>query len=131
MSWKTSQKILGLSVNTLTTDDNYSLLNRDNLTEPIQIQLSKKKTPFSQLVFAVLKCKSSFEPFENKMTLIAYVFSKISSAKNVFRKMSRKSRFRRPLNKQHGKRTNTVKICRTAPLVNSYYNQNRVGKSSS
>ena len=34
-------KILGLPVNTLTTDDKYFLFNRENLTQPIQMQLSK------------------------------------------------------------------------------------------
>ena len=31
-----------LFVNTVTADDKYSLLKRDNLTQPIQMQLSKK-----------------------------------------------------------------------------------------
>ena len=34
-------KILGLFVNTLAIDEKYSLFNRDNLTQPIQMQLSK------------------------------------------------------------------------------------------
>ena len=33
-------KILRLSVNTLSANDKYSLLNRDNLMQPIQIQFS-------------------------------------------------------------------------------------------
>ena len=36
-------KILGLFVNRLTADDKYFLLNRGNLTQPIQLHLSKKK----------------------------------------------------------------------------------------
>ena len=32
---------------TLTVDDKYSLINRDNLTEPIQILLSEKQKAFS------------------------------------------------------------------------------------
>ena len=32
--------------NTLTLDDNHYLLNRDNLTQPIQIQLSQKQRIF-------------------------------------------------------------------------------------
>ena len=39
---------LGLLVNTLAADDKYPVLNRDNLTIPIQIQLSHKQKPFSQ-----------------------------------------------------------------------------------
>ena len=46
LSWKIPLivicKILGLFVNTMTVGDKYSLLNRDNLTQPIQMQLSRK-----------------------------------------------------------------------------------------
>ena len=38
-------KILRLFVDTFTADDKYSVLNRDNLTQPIQIQLSQKQRP--------------------------------------------------------------------------------------
>ena len=36
------------TVNTLTVDDKHYVLNRDNLTQPIQIQLSQKQKNFSQ-----------------------------------------------------------------------------------
>ena len=46
LSWKKSLlltcKILGQLVNTLAADDKYLLLYRDNLTIPIEMQLSKK-----------------------------------------------------------------------------------------
>ena len=35
------------NVNTLTANDKYTLLNRDNLTQPIQIHLSQKEKTFS------------------------------------------------------------------------------------
>ena len=41
-------KILGLFVNTLTGNVKYSLLNIDNLTQPIQMQLTKKKETLVQ-----------------------------------------------------------------------------------
>ena len=45
-SWKKSLsvvgKILGLFVHILTADDKYSLLNRDNLLQHLQMQLSQK-----------------------------------------------------------------------------------------
>ena len=51
LSWEKSVlvicKILGLFVNTLTTDDKYSLLNRVNLTHPMQMELSKKQKKIS------------------------------------------------------------------------------------
>ena len=34
------------TVNTFTADDKYSLLKRDNLTQPIQMQLSQKEKIF-------------------------------------------------------------------------------------
>ena len=44
-----------LFINTLTLDDRYSLLNRNNLMQTIQIQLSKKQKMFSQffLIFGI------------------------------------------------------------------------------
>ena len=48
-------KILIVFVNTLTVNDKHYLLNRDNLTQPIQIQLSQKQKNFSQYFFAFLK----------------------------------------------------------------------------
>ena len=44
--------------------DNYSLLNRDNLTETIQMQLSQKQKTFSQFLFLCLKSSLNFEHFE-------------------------------------------------------------------
>ena len=39
-------------VDTLTADDKYSLFNRDNLRQPIQMQLSQKDKAFSELFAA-------------------------------------------------------------------------------
>ena len=78
-------KILRLFVNTLTDDDKYCLLYRDNLTQPIQILLSQKQKTFSQFFSAFLKSTLSFEHFQNKMTLIADVFPKLPSTKKVIR----------------------------------------------
>ena len=55
MDWKKSllviHKILKLFVNTLTVDEKHYLLNTDNLTQAIQIQLSEKQKTFSQFFF--------------------------------------------------------------------------------
>ena len=48
-------KILRVFVNKLTVNDKHYLLNRDTLTQPIQIQLSQKQKIFSELFFAFLK----------------------------------------------------------------------------
>ena len=48
-------KILRLFANTLTVDDKHYLLNRENLTQPIQMQLYQKQKTFSEFAFAFLK----------------------------------------------------------------------------
>ena len=60
-------KILRLFVNALTGDDKHYLLNRDNLTQPIQMQLSQKQKTFYELFFAVLKFILNFEHFRKKV----------------------------------------------------------------
>ena len=39
-------KFLRVFVNTLAADDKYFLLNRDNVTQPVQVQLSQKQKNF-------------------------------------------------------------------------------------
>ena len=74
-------KILGLFVSTLASDDKYSLLYRDNLTQLMQILLSQKQKTFSELFSPFLKSTLNFEYFQKKMTLIADVFPKLPSPK--------------------------------------------------
>ena len=59
-------KILGLFVNTLTVDDKNYVLNRDNLTQPIQIQLSQKQKTLSQFFYAFLKSILNDKLFSKK-----------------------------------------------------------------
>ena len=53
-------------VNTLTADDKYSLLNRDNLTQQNRTQLSQKQKAFSQFFRAFSKYILNFEDFEKR-----------------------------------------------------------------
>ena len=39
----------------MTVDDKHYMLNRDNLTQPIQIQLSQKQKTFSQFFYEFFK----------------------------------------------------------------------------
>ena len=70
LNWKNSisviHKILSLFVNTLTVNDKHYLLNRDNLTQPIPMQLSEKQKTFSEFFFAVLKSILNFKHFPKK-----------------------------------------------------------------
>ena len=56
--------ILRLFVNTLTADDKYSLLNRDNLTKSIQTLLSQKQKTISQFFSSFLKSTLNFKHFQ-------------------------------------------------------------------
>ena len=59
-------KILGLFVTTWAADDRYSLLNRDNLTQPNYMQVSQKQKTVSNIILQFLKCKLNFEQFQKK-----------------------------------------------------------------
>ena len=100
LTWKKSLlltcKILGLLFNTLATDEKYALLQKDNLTIPIQMQLSQKLRSFSQFFAAFLKYRLNFNKFQTKYDPQIFCLSEIRASENVVRKMSKKSRFRGP-----------------------------------
>ena len=59
-------KILRLFVFTLTVNDKHYMHNRDNLTQPIQIQLSEKQKTFSEFFFAISKSILNFKHLPKK-----------------------------------------------------------------
>ena len=59
-------KILKLFVNTLTADGKPYLLNRDNLTEPVEMQLSQKQKIFQEFFFSFSKSILNFKHFLKK-----------------------------------------------------------------
>ena len=75
-------KFLRLLVKTLTDDEKYSLLYRENLTQPIQLLLSQKRKTFSQFFSAFLKSTLNFEHFQKK----DHPHSRIISKNTVFEK---------------------------------------------
>ena len=94
-------EIIGVSVNTLTIDDKYSLRNTETLPQSNQINFPKKQKNISQFSAQFLKQSSNCEQFEKNMTLTAYVFPKLQTVKDVARQMSKKSCFRTPFDSQH------------------------------
>ena len=70
----------------------------------IQMHLSQKQKIFCLFFSAFFKSALTFEHFQKKMTLIAYVFLKLPTPKNVLRQMSKSSCLREPVDKRHGKR---------------------------
>ena len=71
-------KILRLSVNPLPDDYKYYLLNRDNLTQPIQILLSQKQKTFSQFLSAFSKFTLNFAHFSKKSVSRSLCISEIT-----------------------------------------------------
>ena len=57
---------LGTACQDIAADDKYPLLKRENLTTPVQMQLSKKQKTFSEFFAAVLKYRLNLEHFEKK-----------------------------------------------------------------
>ena len=89
LSWKKSLlltcQILGLLVNTLATDEKYPVLNRDNLTIPIEMQLSEKQNTFYQFLFPVFKSILNFKYFEIKDDPNRFCISQTTDSENVVR----------------------------------------------
>ena len=69
----------------------------------IQIHFSQKQKIFSGFFAAFFEFALNFEHFKKKMTLIANVFPKLPTTKNVVRRISKSSRFREPVDRRHGK----------------------------
>ena len=80
------------------------------------MHLSQKQKVFSQLFAAFFEFGINFGHFQKKMTLIAYVFPKSPTTKDVLREMPKNSRLRGPLDMRHGKRAEA--------LIQSYRREN-------
>ena len=63
----------------------------------IQMHFSQKENIFPQFFSAFFESALNFEHFQKKMTLIAYVFPKLPTTKNVLRQMSKSSLSENPL----------------------------------
>ena len=89
LSWKKSLlltcKILGLLVNTLAADEKYPVVNRDNSTIPIQMQLSQRQKSFAHFFAAFYKSAMNFKYFEKKDDRHRFCISKIADSENIVR----------------------------------------------
>ena len=88
MSFWVIDKILELLVNILTAYDQYSLLNRENLAQPIKMQLSnqkKKKKLFLNFLLHFWKLDQIQHILKKQMRFRGYIFSELQTAKDVVR----------------------------------------------
>ena len=72
-------------INTLTADEKYSVPKKDNLTQPIQMQLSKKQNVFLNLFLDSSNLDQIFNILKKMMIIIAYIVPKLQIAKDVVR----------------------------------------------
>ena len=78
-------QIFGLVANTLANDEKYPVLNKYNLTIPIEIQLSEKEKTFCQFFSAFLKSRLNFKLFEQKDDRHKFCILEVMDPKNVVR----------------------------------------------
>ena len=78
-SWKFFRPFL----NTLIANDKYSLNSEDKWMQTIQIPLSQKQYIFPEFFSSFFEFALNFEHFQKKMTLMAYVFPKLPTTKDV------------------------------------------------
>ena len=71
--------------------------------QTIQMQLSQKQKIFSEFFSEFFESALNFEYFQKKITLIAYVFPKLPTNKDVLRQMPKRSRLRWPVDMRYGK----------------------------
>ena len=69
----------------------------------IQLHLSQKEKIFSEYFSPFFESALNSEHYQKKMTLIAYVFPKLPTTKNVLIQMSKSSHFRERLDRRHSK----------------------------
>ena len=79
------RKILKLFFKTFTADAKDYLLNRDNLGELIQMQISQKQKTFSEFSFAFLKSLLNYKHLLKKKDPHSDVFPEIPAPKNLVR----------------------------------------------
>ena len=72
-------------VKALTANDKYSPLNNDNLMLAIQTQLSLRQKKTSKFFFQFWNLAQTLKILKKKITLIADVFLKLRTLKNVIK----------------------------------------------
>ena len=126
MSLSVICKMLWVFVNTFTADDKYSLLQRDNFTQRIQMQVYHKQKTFSSFFSTLLKSRLNFQHFQKNLTLITNVFPKLRTRKEALKEASKKCRLVVPFDEQHGKGAQTHFKSSRVHLYHTYWSPRRI-----
>ena len=105
--WKMSPlvlgEILGVFVNTLNPESKYPVQDGENLEIPIQMQLSEKRKTFSQFFLPFLELHQFLNILKREMIVIANIFPKLETVKNLVRTLSKEQCFKTGFGSQHVK----------------------------
>ena len=93
---------------TLSADGKYFLLNRDNLTQPILMQLSQKQKTFPQFFSNFLISTLNFSHFQIKDDPHSRCISQITDSEKLVRSISENFRIKGSFGKQQGKLAQTL-----------------------
>ena len=83
-------KILGVFLNTLTSDDKYPVEDSENFQLPMQMQLSEKRKTFFEFFFHFWKLHQILNILKSRMMVIANVFPKLQTVKGFDRPTCKK-----------------------------------------
>ena len=98
---------LGLFIKIFIADDNYSLLNSENLPQPFQIVLSKTLKTFSNILFN-FRNRHQLKHFETRLNLVLCAFWKLKIVKGMVTQISKEPHFIAPHNSQHFRGSETL-----------------------
>ena len=79
--------------NTLTANDKYPYRHGENLSTQIKMHLSLKQKTSSHFFNPFLHCTSNLKRFEKKMIVVATLFRKLQTVKDLVRLLSKKQYF--------------------------------------
>ena len=88
---------------TLTTNEKYLVRDCENLPSPIQRQLCQKRKTILQFFFHFWNLHQMRNILKKKMIVIADLFPKLQTVKDLVRAPSKKRPFRTPFENQHVK----------------------------
>ena len=100
--------IIGLFVNTWTADYKYLVTDFENLSFPIQIQLSSKRKNFLSFLFHLWNLHQILNIFKTKEIVIGNVFPKLATFQGLVTSVTTQLRLKTSLDSQHVKPFQTL-----------------------
>ena len=111
-------EVLQVFANTLTPDEKHCVKDCKKFGLPIKMQLSEKQNFFSIFLFHFWNLHQILNVLKKRMIVIANLFLKYKTVRNLVGPLSKKRRFRTRLDSQHVKASQILAKC---PLESFYH----------